>query len=165
MNVSRPITRNRHIDAGVFVGFVVPRLLDRQGTPRARAGSESTASPRRAEAALPLWLAAVAHPYCICQDDTPSELTWNPLDLHPDFFLSQGLEEGHSILRKHCCSLFLLELGRVLAMFASRDSELAWDPIGISSADKLRLRASVDHEALVEGNVIALELSIQLYRV
>ena len=49
-------------------------------------------------------------------------------------------------------------------MFASRDSELAWDPIGISSADKLRLRASVDHEALVEGNVIALELSIQLYR-
>ncbi|CAE7812155.1 unnamed protein product [Symbiodinium sp. CCMP2592] len=76
------------------------------GTPRARAGSgsESTASPRRAE------------------DDTPSELTWNPLDLHPDFLFSQGLEEDSEL------------------------SELAWDPIGMASADKSRLRASVDHE-------------------
>ncbi|CAE7664875.1 unnamed protein product, partial [Symbiodinium microadriaticum] len=74
------------------------------GSPRARAGSESTASPRRAE------------------DETPSELTWNPLDLSPDFVLSHGLEEGHE------------------------DTELAWDPIGMALPDKLRLRDYVDHE-------------------
>ena len=80
--------------------------MDAQGTPIAR-GSESTASPRlRAEedgcSARQVGLSCIDEKW---QDDTTSELMWNPLDLHPDDLLpddisSPGDEQGWG---KPCC--------------------------------------------------------------